>query len=128
MWSIICDVANPVLESILLTVKLFAPELLFDEIEEHKHRIIERSGLTLEEFEILIFGLKNKIEIVPKENVIEKLLINNVNIIEPLTATVGIDNVSLEEDAARIIENFGGQNSQNRNLKKISPPILSRKG
>ena len=37
------------------------------------------------------------IEIIPEEKVIKKLLIRNTNITEPLTAVIGIDNVSREQ-------------------------------
>ena len=48
-------------------VVLYAPEFLFDEIEEHKSRIKELSGLSEQDINELLNKLKSRIVIVPKE-------------------------------------------------------------
>lgn len=48
-------------------VKLYAPEYLFDELNEHKSRIKEISKLSENEFEELVSLLKTRIKIIPKK-------------------------------------------------------------
>jgi predicted nucleic acid-binding protein len=48
-------------------LSLFAPRLLFEELENNKEIIIGKSKLNNEEFEWLYSILKNNIEIIPEE-------------------------------------------------------------
>lgn len=48
-------------------IELFCPENLFDELEEHKLRILRLSGLALDKFGSLVEMLKNRMEVVPEE-------------------------------------------------------------
>ncbi|MBI2137766.1 hypothetical protein HYU12_04585 [Candidatus Woesearchaeota archaeon] len=50
------------------TVMLYAPEYLFDELEKHKERVRELSGLARSEFDMLLENLKLAIQLVPKQN------------------------------------------------------------
>jgi predicted nucleic acid-binding protein len=71
--------ANPIISIIIkpnrLTVELlfleeleiFAPKLLFDEIEQNKDIIIKKSGLTGGEFDKFLAILKKRIRVVPEE-------------------------------------------------------------
>ncbi len=52
-------------------LEIFAPELLFQEIENNKRTIIKKSQLTEDEISHLLFILKQKIKIVPEEEFIE---------------------------------------------------------
>lgn len=47
------------------SIKLFAPEFLLDEIEEHKAEILEKSGLSNEEFELFLSLISSRIEFIP---------------------------------------------------------------
>lgn len=49
-------------------LSLFAPQLLFEELENNKPGIIEKSRLTEEEFEWLYVILKHNITIIPEED------------------------------------------------------------
>ncbi len=55
-------------------VRLYAPEYLFDEVEEHKLKIKEFSALSENEVDELLDKFKSRIEIVPKEK-FEKFLL-----------------------------------------------------
>tara|TARA_Y100000310_G_C20285071_1_gene624464 strand:- start:17 stop:424 length:408 start_codon:yes stop_codon:yes gene_type:complete len=48
-------------------LSLFAPQLLFDELDNNKEEIKEKSRLNSEEFEWLYVILKHNVEIVPEE-------------------------------------------------------------
>ena len=48
-------------------LSLFAPQLLFEELENNKEVIIKKSRLNEEEFEWLYTILKHNIEIIPEE-------------------------------------------------------------
>lgn len=48
-------------------LSIYAPELLFEELENNKEEIIEKSRLTEEEFDWLYVILKHNIEIVSEE-------------------------------------------------------------
>jgi predicted nucleic acid-binding protein len=48
-------------------LNLVAPQLLFEELNNNKRGIINKSRLTKEEFELLYLILKNNIEIIPEE-------------------------------------------------------------
>lgn len=45
--------------------RLFAPEYLLDEIEKHKEEILEKSGLSNEEFELFLSLTSFQIEFIP---------------------------------------------------------------
>lgn len=47
---------------------LFAPEFLFEEIEEHKSRILQASSLSQEELDMLLEIIKSRITLLPKES------------------------------------------------------------
>ena len=47
-------------------VKLYAPEYLFEEFEEHKSGVKELSGLSLKELDLLFKKLKARITFVPR--------------------------------------------------------------
>jgi len=47
-------------------VKLFSPLHLFDEIDEHKDRLIRLSKLSEAELDKLLFRIKSKITLIPK--------------------------------------------------------------
>src|SRR3989344_6754739 len=47
-------------------LEIFAPELLFDEIEQNKDIVIKKSGMTDEEFNKFLSILKKRINIVPE--------------------------------------------------------------
>jgi predicted nucleic acid-binding protein len=47
-------------------LKLYAPEQLFEELDEHRREIEEKAGITGEEFDRFLFGLKRVVEVVPK--------------------------------------------------------------
>ena len=76
--QIIAD-ANPIISILIkpnrFTVELlfieeleiFAPELLFDEIEQNKDIIIKKSGMMDEEFDKFLAILKKRISVVPEE-------------------------------------------------------------
>ena len=49
-------------------VMLYAPEYLFEELEKHKERVRELSGLASSEFDILVEKLKLVIQLVPKRH------------------------------------------------------------
>ncbi len=51
-------------------LEIFAPELLFDEIERNKDIIIRKSGLTDEEFSKFLAILKIRINVIPEEEFI----------------------------------------------------------
>ena len=55
-------------------VRLFSPEYLFNEFEEHKLRIKELSGLPEHELDELLSKFKSRITIVPREE-FEKFLL-----------------------------------------------------
>ena len=48
-------------------LSLYAPHLLFVELENNKEEIMEKTGLTEDEFEWLYSILKHNIEIIPEE-------------------------------------------------------------
>lgn len=48
-------------------LEIFAPELLFEELERNKKEIIKKSRLTKKEFDWLLIILRRKIIIVPEE-------------------------------------------------------------
>ncbi len=48
-------------------IRVFAPEFLFEEIEEHKDEILEKTKRTKEEFDEVFEILKLKITVIPKE-------------------------------------------------------------
>ena len=50
--------------------KLLVPEITFQEIEDHKNELIEKSELSEEEFNILILKLKEYLTIVPNEKLV----------------------------------------------------------
>ncbi len=47
-------------------LEIFAPELLFDEIEQNKGIIIKKSGMTNEEFNKFLSIIKKRISVVPE--------------------------------------------------------------
>ena len=47
-------------------LKLYAPEYLFEELEEHRKEIEEKAGITDDEFDVFVFVLKRVLEVVPK--------------------------------------------------------------
>ena len=50
--------------------KLLVPEVHFQEIEEHKAELLEKSGLNEEEFDILLMKLSNYFTIVKSDSVL----------------------------------------------------------
>ena len=53
------------------SLDLFAPQLLFTELERHKQEIIEKSRLNDEEFEWLYVILKSNVKIIPEEEFVK---------------------------------------------------------
>ena len=53
--------------------KLLVPEVHFQEIEEHKEELLEKSELSEEEFDILLMKLSNYFTIVKSETVLSYL-------------------------------------------------------
>ena len=47
-------------------LEIFAPELLFDEIEQNKDIVIKKSGMTDEEFNKFLSILKKRINVAPE--------------------------------------------------------------
>ncbi|MBN1502935.1 hypothetical protein JW930_05305 [Candidatus Woesearchaeota archaeon] len=56
-------------------VKLFAPEFLFEEFEEHKDEILEKSGLSETDFRLFLSLVSAEIEIVPKSEFEKHILL-----------------------------------------------------
>jgi len=52
----------------------YYPALSVEEIKEHRDLVLEKSGMTKEEFYGLVYALFNCIQIVPQENIKEQLL------------------------------------------------------
>jgi len=48
-------------------ISLVSPEFIMEEVDKYKSLILDKSGLSNEEFEELVSAILNKIEIVPKE-------------------------------------------------------------
>lgn len=48
-------------------LNLIAPEFLFTELEEHKDEIIAKSSLTEDDFEEFLNSLKERIEVIPRQ-------------------------------------------------------------
>ncbi len=46
-------------------IELFGPETLLKEIEEHKEEILEKTGYTDQDFEVILSLLYSRIELVP---------------------------------------------------------------
>lgn len=64
--------------------KLLVPEVHFQEIEEHKKELLEKSDLSEEEFDILLSKLSNYFTIIKNENILPFLkeakdLIGNID-------------------------------------------------
>lgn len=52
-------------------LELFAPDLLFEELERNKYIIIQKSGLAEEEISKLFFILRQRITVIPKEEFVK---------------------------------------------------------
>ena len=65
-------------------LKPIAPEKLFNEVEEHKDELIEKSILTEEEFDVLLALYRKHITIIPEEEFKNKLEEAN-NLLDPHT-------------------------------------------
>jgi len=48
-------------------IRLFAPEYLLEEFEEHKHEIIEKSGLSEEELQLFLSLISTRIDFIPNK-------------------------------------------------------------
>ena len=47
------------------TIKLFSPEFLLEEVEEHKKEILSKSGLSDSDFELFLSLISSQIEFIP---------------------------------------------------------------
>lgn len=54
-----------------IELEVFAPQLLFKEVENHRKEIIEKSQLTEEDFDLLYVILKNNITIIAEEEFLD---------------------------------------------------------
>ncbi len=66
--SILIRAGKPIRVLFSDEIKLFAPALLFEEINRNKSEIIRKSGLTKREFEDFFLILKNRIRIIPEKS------------------------------------------------------------
>lgn len=69
--SILVSPGKPIELLFLEELELFAPSLLFDEIERNKEEIIEKSELSQKEIEELINIIKQRIKVIPEEEFIK---------------------------------------------------------
>lgn len=65
--SILIKPGEPIKLLALEELELFAPSLLFEELEKHQEEIIQKSALSFEEIEKLFIILKKRIQIVNEE-------------------------------------------------------------
>lgn len=49
-------------------VRLYAPEFLLEEVEEHRAEILEKSGLDKSQFDLFLSIISSKIDFIPKDD------------------------------------------------------------